>query len=41
MKLRSFPGGIHPPDNKAWSAHKAIIPCPIPVTLVIPLSQHI
>lgn len=41
MKLKTFPGGLHPPDNKQWSAHKAIENCPMPEELVIPLSQHI
>ncbi len=41
MKLKTFPGGLHPPDNKEWSAHKAIEECPLPEELVIPLSQHI
>ena len=41
MKLKTFPGGLHPPDNKKWSAHKAIETCPLPEELVIPLSQHI
>lgn len=41
MKLKTFPGGIHPPDNKKWSSHKAIEECPLPEELVIPLSQHI
>jgi len=41
MKLKSFPGGLHPPDNKAWSAHKPIETCALPGELVIPLAQHI
>jgi electron transport complex protein RnfC len=41
MKLKTFAGGLHPPDNKQWSAHKAIEDCPVPDQLVIPLSQHI
>jgi len=41
MKLKTFPGGLHPPDNKQWSAHKAIETCPLPAELVIPLAQHI
>lgn len=41
MKLKTFPGGLHPPDNKQWSSHKAIEDCPLPAELVIPLSQHI
>jgi len=41
MKLKTFPGGLHPPDNKEWSSRKAIETCPLPEELVIPLSQHI
>ena len=41
MKLKAFSGGVHPPDNKEWSAHKSIEDCPLPEELVIPLSQHI
>jgi Na+-translocating ferredoxin:NAD+ oxidoreductase subunit C len=39
--VKSFPGGLHPPDSKAASAHKAIELCPLPDELVIHLSQHI
>jgi len=41
MKLRTFKGGIHPPDNKHWTSHKAIEDCPLPDEMVVPLSQHI
>ncbi|PLY01167.1 MAG: electron transport complex subunit RsxC [Desulfuromonas sp.] len=41
MALKTFPGGVHPPDNKQWSAHLPIEECPLPNELVIPLSQHI
>ncbi len=41
MKLKTFPGGLHPPDNKQWSAHKPIEDCPLPEELIVPLSQHI
>ncbi len=41
MKLRTFPGGLHPPDNKSWTEKKAIEDCPLPAELIIPLSQHI
>ena len=41
MKLKTFPGGLHPPDNKQWSAHKPIETCPLPAELIVPLSQHI
>ena len=39
--LKTFRGGLHPPDNKQWSAHQAIEDCPLPDELVIPLAQHI
>jgi electron transport complex protein RnfC len=41
MKLKTFPGGIHPPDNKQWTAHKPIEACPLPEELVVPMAQHI
>ena len=41
MKLKTFPGGVHPPDQKEWSAHKPIEECPLPEEMVVPLSQHI
>ncbi len=41
MKLRTFSGGVHPPDNKQWSAHLPIEDCPLPDQLIVPMSQHI
>jgi Na+-translocating ferredoxin:NAD+ oxidoreductase subunit C len=41
MRLPTFPGGIHPPDNKATTAGKAIVPCPLPEQLIVPMLQHI
>jgi electron transport complex protein RnfC len=41
MKLRAFAGGIHPPDNKQWSAHKPIEDCPLSDQFVVPMAQHI
>ena len=41
MKLKTFPGGLHPPDNKHYTAHVPIADCTLPPELVIPLSQHI
>ena len=41
MRQSTFAGGIHPPDNKEWSAHKPIESCPLPDEFVVPLSQHI
>ena len=41
MKMKTFAGGIHPPDNKQWSAHKPIEDCPLPAEFIVPLAQHI
>ena len=34
-------GGVHPHDNKQYSAHQAITSVPLPQKAVIPLVQHI
>ncbi len=34
-------GGVHPQDNKQFSAHQAIVDCPLPPKAIIPLIQHI
>ena len=34
-------GGVHPHDNKQFSAHQAIQECPLPKQAIIPLVQHI
>ncbi len=34
-------GGVHPHDNKIYSAHQPITPCPLPAKAIIPLVQHI
>ena len=41
MRLKTFAGGIHPPGNKQWSAHKPIEDCPLPAEFIVPLAQHI
>jgi len=41
MKLPSFKGGIHPPHYKSETEHKAIVICPLPEKIILPLSQHI
>jgi len=41
MKNTFCIGGVHPQDNKAWSAHKAIVEAPLPKQAVLLLSQHI
>lgn len=34
-------GGVHPHDNKSYSAHQPITACPLPAKAIIPLIQHI
>jgi len=41
MGFKTFPGGVHPHDNKEFSKKSAIEKFPIPAKVVIPLSQHI
>jgi electron transport complex protein RnfC len=41
MRLKTFPGGVHPHDNKFYSASVPIEDFPLPARVVIPLSQHI
>ncbi|MBQ7191443.1 MAG: electron transport complex subunit RsxC [Paludibacteraceae bacterium] len=40
MKTFSI-GGVHPHDNKVYSAHQPIQECPLPKKAIIPLVQHI
>ena len=40
--MRTFKiGGVHPQDNKQFSAHHPITECPLPKQAIIPLVQHI
>ena len=40
--MRTFRiGGVHPQDNKQFSAHQPITECPLPQQAIIPLVQHI
>ena len=39
--IKTFKGGIHPPDHKALSSAKAIEVLPLPAQVIIPLQQHI
>ncbi len=41
MNLKTFPGGVHPHDNKHYSKNSPIREISIPEKVVIPLSQHI
>jgi electron transport complex protein RnfC len=40
FKLRTFHGGIHPPESKLTAA-KNIEKCPLPQVVIIPIQQHI
>ncbi len=39
--FKTFPGGIHPPDNKAFSNDKKIEDASVPDIVTCPMSQHI
>jgi len=41
MRLKTFPGGVHPHDFKHYSASAKVEVMPLPARVVIPLSQHI
>lgn len=41
MRLKTFPGGVHPHDHKELSASVPIEVMPLPQRVVISLSQHI
>jgi len=40
MIIKTFPHGIHPPDQKHFSASQPIEVLPPPEKLTIPLLQH-
>lgn len=40
IKLRTFRGGVHPPENKELTSGKKIETIPAPDILIFPLSQH-
>ncbi|GAB1366694.1 electron transport complex subunit RsxC [Candidatus Cloacimonadaceae bacterium] len=41
MRLQTFPGGVHPHDEKHFSASAPITKAPLPAKVAIHLSQHI
>jgi len=42
VKTLTFPaGGIHPPEEKRYTEHKAIEDAPLPRRAVVPMQQHI
>ncbi len=41
MRLKTFPGGVHPHDFKHYSKTAPITEIPLPEKVIIPLSQHI
>lgn len=41
VKVHSFHGGIHPPENKRQSTGAPISAAPVPARIVLPLQQHI
>ena len=41
FKIRSFKGGVHPPEHKELTSHLPIEIVPLPSQVVIPVQQHI
>jgi electron transport complex protein RnfC len=41
MALKTFRGGIHPPEHKELSEHKPLEVMPPPDEILVPLSQHL
>ncbi len=41
MRITSFKGGVHPPDNKKATASLPIVDAKLPERVVIPMSMHI
>ena len=41
MRLKTFPGGVHPPDKKIKTSQKKIEVIPLPHVVICPMSQHI
>ena len=39
--LKTFPGGLHPADNKKWTAAKPVETVPLPLVVFIPLAQRV
>jgi len=40
MSMSTFRGGVHPPEGKAGTEHKAVEDMRLPAVVVIPLQQH-
>lgn len=40
MKLKTFRGGIHPPEFKGLTENKPLEKCPLPDKVLIPIQQH-
>ncbi len=41
MALRSFRGGVHPPEHKELTENKALEVMPLPAEIFVPLGQHL
>lgn len=41
MRLKTFPGGVHPHDEKIHTSSKGIEKAPLPGVVICPMSQHI
>ena len=41
MALRSFRGGVHPPEHKELTENRALEVMPVPAEIYVPLGQHL
>lgn len=41
MKFKTFPGGVHPPEEKELSERQPFEVMPLPSMVILPLSQHL
>ena len=41
MRFAGYYGGVHPSEHKEYSEEKALVPFPVPETVVIPMAMHL
>ena len=41
LRFAGYYGGVHPSEHKEFSEDKALVPFPVPGTVVIPMSMHL
>ena len=41
LRFAGYYGGVHPSEHKEYSEEKALVPFPVPETVVIPMAMHL